>query len=453
MIMIMFFQFSIGIADVYVAGYLGTQVLAAVGYVSQLYWTLVILANGITVGTVSMVSQAHGAGSKEGVGNVTANSLVVGVLVAGILTALTQVGYAFIVRAAGMPEEIQGIAAAFLRIFSIVLVPTYIMIITGGVLRASGGIRVAMVNAGIAATLNVILDLILGLGWGPIPGIGYRGIAYATATATTVGMLLNLSYLLSRSGKMFLGALIRPLSHCVRNLLRLGFPSALQQIAWNAGTLVVYFLVSRLQTGEVTALAAMTAGLRIEAIIFLPIFAFNMASAVLTGNRLGAGDTAGARSGGVATAGLALGVILIPCMIIFALAPHLSALLSDDPAVVAEMSRYLRINMVGSPFLAVGVVLAGALQGAGDTIATMVIIFTGMWVFRLPLILAVIYVLAWGSTGIWCAMTLSTMLMCSLLAARFRGAAWISASREKGKAAMLWEACLGSPGTTKHSLD
>jgi multidrug resistance protein, MATE family len=443
MIMIMFFNFSIGIADVYVAGYLGTKVLAAVGYVGQLYWTLMILANGVTVGTVSMVSQAHGAGSKEGVGNITANSLVVGVVISGLLTALTQVYYSSIVRMAGMPAEIQETAEVFIRIFSFVLIPTYAMIISGGVLRASGRIRVSMINACISSTLNVILDLALSFGWGPIPALGFKGIAYATATATTVGMTLNLVYLFSGDRGMRLGALLNPLSLCMKNLLKLGFPSALQQTAWNAGTLVVYFFVGRLQGGEVTALAAMTAGLRIEAIIFLPIFAFNMASAVLTGNRLGAGDVAGARSGAVATAGLCFTIIFIPALLIFALAPHLSHLLTNDEAVVAEMTRYLRINMLGMPFLAVGVVLSGALQGAGDTYATMRIIFAGMWGFRIPLILLVIYVFAWGAMGIWCAMTISIVLMCGLLVARFLGNEWISSSVDKGKKAMLWEACIG----------
>lgn len=442
MVMIMFFNFSIGIADVYVAGYWGTEVLAAVGYVSQLYWTLVILANGITVGTVSMVSQAHGAGSREGVGNITANSLVVGVVISGVMTALTQMYYSSIVRMAGMPAEIQHTAEVFIKIFSLVLIPTYVMIITGGVLRASGHIRVAMVNACVSSTLNVILDLVLGLGWGGVQGMGFRGIAYATATATTVGMALNLVYLFTGTGRIRVGTLINPLSRCMRNLIKIGFPSALQQIAWNAGTLVVYFLVGRLHAGEVTALAAMTAGLRIEAIIFLPIFAFNMASAVLTGNRLGAGDVAGARSGAIATAGLALTIIFIPAVIIFVLAPVLSRLLTTDPPVIAEMTRYLRINMVGEPFMAVGVVLSGALQGAGDTYATMRIIFAGMWAFRIPLILIVIYVLAWGAVGVWCAMAVSIILMCGLLVARFMGNAWISSSVDKDKKTLLWEACV-----------
>jgi multidrug resistance protein, MATE family len=443
MILMMFFHFFIGIADVYVAGYLGTEVLAAVGYVGQLYWTLMILANGITVGTVSMISQAHGAGSKEGVANLTANSLIVGVAISGILTALTQFYYAGIVRMAGMPAEIQEIAEIFIRIFSLVLIPTYVMIITGGVLRASGRVRVAMINALVASSLNVVLDLVLGFGWGPVPALGFRGIAWATAAATTVGMVLNLSHMFVGHGRIRLTSLMNPLSQCMKNLLRLGVPSALQQTAWNAGTLVVYFLVGRIHEGEITALAAMTAGLRIEAIIFLPIFAFNMASAVLTGSRLGVGDVAGARSGALVTAGLSLSITLLPAAAIFVLAPNISSLLTNDTAVIAEMARYLRVNMVGMPFLAVGVSLSGALQGAGDTFATMRIIFTGMWLFRIPLILVVIYALRLGALAVWCCLTISIVLMCGLLAVRFFGNRWITASVDKKSNTMLWEACTG----------
>lgn len=134
-IFMMFFQFSIGVTDVYVAGYLGTDILAAVGYVGQLYWTLIIMANGITVGTVSMISQAYGAKSVDGVGNVAANSIAMGLVIAGGLTVLGQAYPGAIVKLAGMPEGIRQIAENFLRVFSLVLVPTYLMIITGGVLR------------------------------------------------------------------------------------------------------------------------------------------------------------------------------------------------------------------------------------------------------------------------------------------------------------------------------
>ncbi|MBI5571450.1 MAG: MATE family efflux transporter [Desulfomonile tiedjei] len=448
MILMMFFQFAIGITDVYVAGYLGTRVMAAVGYVGQLYFTLLIMANGITVGTVSMVSQAYGAHSDEGVGNIASQSLLIGIVLSSVLTAFAQIFPGTIIRAAGMPAEIREIAEAFLRIFSLVLIPVYVMIITGGVLRSSGRVRVAVINSCIAASVNVVGDVVLAFGWGPIPALGYQGIAWASAFATTVGMVLNLSYMFSGSYRIRLAPLMPPMSRCMRNLIKLGLPSALQQIAWNAGTLVVYFLVGGLQHGEITALAAMTAGLRIEALIFLPIFAFNMASAVLTGNRIGARDVDGARSGAIVTAALSLSITLLPSLAVFVLAPWISTLLTDDSAVIAEMSRYLRINMIGMPFFAVGVALSGALQGAGDTLATMRIIFTGMWGVRIPLILFVTYVLGAHAAGVWWCLTTSLILMCGLLVLRFRGDYWTTASIDTQSNKLLWEACLGRARTS-----
>ncbi|MFC1835280.1 MATE family efflux transporter [Thermodesulfobacteriota bacterium] len=445
MILIMFFHFAIGLTDVYVAGYLGTEVLAAVGYVGQLYFTLIILANAITVGTVSMVSQAYGAGSSEGVGSITSHSVLAGLGFAGILTVVTGLFPGALVRLAGMPSEIQEIARAFIQIFSLALIPSYLTIITGGILRASDRVRITMRNAFVAAVINVFGDVVLAFGWGPIPELGYRGIAWASAGATTVGMILNLAHVFRGSGGFSIDVLFNPVFRCLKSLIKLGGPSALQQVAWNTGTLVVYFLVGRLKEGEVTALAAMTGGLRIEAIIFLPIFALNMAAAVLTGNRLGVGDVSGARSGAKATALLSLLIIIGPAVAMFIYAPLLSRMLTDDPGVLFEMTRYLRINMACMPFLAVGVALGGALQGAGDTLATMRIIFTGMWLVRIPAILISVHVLNLGALGVWCCMTLSIIVLCILMMNRFLGDAWTTASVDKKNNTMLWEACLKKP--------
>jgi len=452
-ILMMFFQFSIGVTDVYVAGYLGTEILAAVGYVGQLYWTLIIMANGITVGTVSMISQAYGAKSVDGVGNVAANSIAMGLVIAGGLTVLGQAYPGAIVRLAGMPEGIQQIAENFLRVFSLVLIPTYLMIITGGVLRSSGRVRLAMANSCAAALLNVAGDLILSFGWGPVPAMGYIGIAWATASATTMGMILNLGPIFFGPVRIKVGALLRPRLLCIRNLLKLGVPPALQQTAWNAGTLVIYFLLGQMQQGEITALAAMSAGVRIEAIVFLPVFALNMAAAVLTGNKLGAGDPSGARDAAIATASMCLMIVLIPTALIFVFAPAISGYLTEDPAVLAEMTAYLRVNMLGMPFLAIGISLSGALQGAGDTFATMRIIFTGMWLIRIPLILLAIHVVREGAIGVWISMTVSMIFMCGLLIHRFRGGAWMKASVDRKNKTLLWESCIGDASKLSRSTD
>jgi len=445
MILIMFFNFAIGLADAYVAGLLGTDILAAVGYVGQLYWTLMIMANALSVGAVSMISQAHGAKCFDGVGSISAHSLVMGLLISGVMALSAAVYPGAIVRIAGMPETIQETAEVFLRIFSLVLIPTYLMIITGGILRASGRVRIAMVTAFIAAAVNVAGDFILALGWGPIPAMGFRGIAWATAIATALGAVLNLVFMFYGPNRIRLWSVLNPLPRCFKNLIKLGVPSAIQQTSWNVGTLVVYFLVGSLQAKEITALAALTGGARIEAIIFLPIFALSMAAAVLTGNRLGSGDIRGARTGAKVTTALCLFLTAVPVLLIFIFAPRMAGFLTHDPAVLAEMTRYLRIQMVAMPFLAVGVTFSGALQGAGDTYGTMRIILIGMWGFRIPFILGAIYTVRTGPVGIWWAMTISVIILCTWLWVRFRSDVWTTASIDKKNNTMLWEACVDSP--------
>ncbi len=378
----------------------------------------------------------------EGVVNITWNSILMGLAIAGSLTLISRLSPALIIRLAGMPEQIQLIAEDFLKVFSLVLIPTYLMIITGGILRSSGRVRLAMVNSACAACLNIVADLVLSFGWGPIPGMGYIGIAWATACATTVGMFLNITQIFIGSFKTTSRSSLKPRPRCLKNLIKLGVPSALQQTAWNAGTIVIYFLVGSLEGAEITALAAMTGGVRVEAIIFLPVFALNMASAVLTGNKLGAGDIVGARKGAKITAALCLVLVLIPAIAIFISAPIISALLTSDKSVLAEMVNYLRINMLGTPFLAIGISLGGALQGAGDTLATMRIVFIGMWVIRIPIILFMIHVMHAGPIGVWWAMTISIVILCGLMIKRFGGNAWIKASVDRGDKTMLWEACL-----------
>jgi len=109
------------------------------------------------------------------------------------------------------------------------------------------------------------------------------------------------------------------------------------------------------------------------------------------------------------------------------------------------MTRYLRVNMVAMPFMAIGITLSGALQGAGDTFGTMRIVFIGMWLVRIPAILFAIYVLHTGSIGVWWTMTLSIIAMCALFWFRFRAGAWTTASVDRSNKTMLWEACLTKP--------
>jgi Na+-driven multidrug efflux pump len=172
------------------------------------------------------------------------------------------------------------------------------------------------------------------------------------------------------------------------------------------------------------ALASLTNGLRIEAIIFLPPFALNMAASVLVGQNLGAKnpDRAAAVGWKIAWAGVMLISAISICIFIWA--GYFASFLTKDPAVLAETTRYLRITMFSEPFMALSLILGGGLQGAGDTRGNMWVIIICMWFIRLPLAVLLALILGYGAVGVWVAMITSMTFQGILMARRFHQGRW-----------------------------
>ena len=110
--------------------------------------------------------------------------------------------------------------------------------------------------------------------------------------------------------------------------------------------------------------------------------------------------------------------------IFFLLADFFAHLFTHDPTVSRLGADYLRINAICEPFLALGMVLTGALQGAGDTVRpTYITIFT-MWVVRLPVATFLMFHLHLNAHGAWLSMTITTVLGGILTTLLFRAGAW-----------------------------
>ena len=74
--------------------------------------------------------------------------------------------------------------------------------------------------------------------------------------------------------------------------------------------------------------------------------------------------------------------------------------------------------------MALSVILAGGLQGAGDTKGTMWIIIFAMWFIRLPLAYFLAVVMDYGAAGVWTAMVVSMTVQGIFMAQRFHKGRW-----------------------------
>ena len=84
MTVIMFFEFLIGLTDIYIAGRIGKDVQAAYGFVIQMYFVFVIIANALTAGTVSVISRLFTSGDKHAFNNAVYSTILTTV-VAGMI--------------------------------------------------------------------------------------------------------------------------------------------------------------------------------------------------------------------------------------------------------------------------------------------------------------------------------------------------------------------------------
>ena len=429
MLLIMVFNFLVGVTDVYVAGMISSQVQGAIGFIAQLYFLMVILANAIGIGTVSLVSQASGAQNIQELIRVSRQSLIFGVLTAALLSLGGIFFPYWIVQVSGFPREIQGIAATFLRIFALALGPNYFLIISGAVFRARGEPQKPLLVMGVVSGLNILLDFGLVFGYGPLPAIGYPGIALATAVSFLVGLGLTFFLLRTPFWRPVLRPPFRLEGRYVLVLISRSWPVALLQLAWNAGSVVLYNFLGRMGGESISALAAFSNGLRLEAIIYLPAFALHMAASVMVGQNLGAGLVDRATRLGWQIAGSGALVLGILAAVVYFLSETLAGFLTSDPRVFQETARYLKIAMFSEPFMAVSLALSGSMLGAGDSRSPLYVIATAMWLVRIPLAYLLAFPLALGPTGIWLAMALSMFAQGALMAWRFRSGKWITAGK------------------------
>lgn len=416
MILIMSFDFLINLTDVYIAGKISKEVQASVGFVSQIYFIFIVIANALSIGAVSVISRLFASGNRrlleDSVYTLTVVSGISGVLlgVSGILLSPLVIGLL------AVPDALKTAGIPLVQIYAGGLVFHYLLIITNAVLRSTKMLLHSVITMGAICLLNIGLNFYFVF----CTPLGFLGIAMSTACSVAVGCGINLYHL----KKSFTGKHLFSIS-VLKRITSIGWPSGLLQIAWQTGSAVLFLIVGSLPQRNIETLAALTNGLRIEAAIFLPAFALNQANAVIIGNMLGEKRYHDVFRSGLSTAFLGVLIITILTIIVIINAVGLAGLLSDNGAVIEECVRYLYISMISEPFMAWAVILGGGLNGAGDTRGVMRIVIFSQWAVRLPLGYLLGITLSLGASAIWWSMNSSIFVHAIIITIRYFRRRWI----------------------------
>jgi len=410
MTLIMFYEFLMGVTDVYVAGRVSKEVQAAYGLAYQVYFLFLIPAIALSVGGVSVISRLFGSSEKKAQLETAISSYVRAAIWAG--TGLAVLGFLaapWIIQVLHVPQSVKGFSVDLLRIYSLALVLDFFLINTNGILRSCGKIKTSLKTMTLACFLNIVLIFPLAFH----TPLGFMGIAWATVLSLLIAAAFNfwITRGMSGSHKFALAVL--------KEMLKIGWPAALMQVLFNLASLAIFTLIASLPRNTVEIMAAFTNGLRLESAMFMPAFAFSMANAVVVGNLIGKNKKDEAYQAGYVTAGLGVGVVLVLLSLVLLNARQILAWLSRDPLVVENSLYYVYISLIFEPVMAWSVILSGGLNGAGFTRPVLIVVALSLWLVRIPLAYGLSLVLGWGAVGIWWGMNASLVVQCFFMSRQY----------------------------------
>ena len=412
----MYLMFFMGFVAVWVAGQISADVQAALGMVNQCGILLMVVAMAVSSGATAAVSQSLGAlkimRAQRYVG-----TTVIGCMGMGFVVALFAWTFSEgILRMLMVPKSILPETRQMWTVSMLGLPAQYLYASTGVMFRATRQVLPPLWVAAAVCLCNLLACLGLGLGWFGLPAMGYMGLIWANVGAQYLGAVCNCA-LLAHSGYLDRKSLpsLRWLRAGLPYLLKVALPAGAAQIVWQSGYMTLFVLVASLPADSVNALAGLTAGLRVEALLFLPGMAFNMSVAVLVGNSLGAGKPEEARRVALNMVALAALAMSLMAALLWPFRHEVAALLSQEPGTQVQIVNYLTYNLLSTPFSIASTVMGGVMTGAGATKYNLMIFGGSFWGVRLPLGWLLGHML-WGTaSGVFLAMLVSQILQTCIM--------------------------------------
>jgi len=417
-----------GVVDHAMVGhFVGFTGNAAIGVSWQIFLVVMVFISSLFTGMGVLVSRFAGAGDREKADRavyqafITSTALSVGILAPiGYLTApalLNLVHATPAVRAEALP---------FLRLMFVFSFGMMTFFMLGGALRAAGDAKTPLRLGAALTVMNIIFNVILIRGLGPIPAFGTAGAAMGTSLAGGILSIYAVSKLIKGGWVIgFPRGRYRPEWATIRELFRFGLPAGLQGVAMNiGGVFLLRFIGSLEQSAEAQAAYAI-AYTELFSLITWTSVGLMGATGAIVGQNIGAGHPERANEGVYVAAkiGLSMAAVL---GILFLAVPRvlLDVFGMNDPAVVHIAIELMRFLSVSAFFITVALTFTGGLQGSGDTRSPFYISLVSQLVVPLGFCTLLQATDRLTPAGIWTAILLGHIMRCTLSVVRFRQGKW-----------------------------
>lgn len=356
------FQQFYNMADAVIVGkFVGTKALAAVGATGTIMFLIIGFLTGLTAGFTVLTAQKFGAGKTEEMRQTVGNAAILSVAVSVVMTAGSMLGMESLLKFMNTPEDILADAYAYIMIICGGIFAQVLYNFLASVLRALGNSKTPLYFLIIAALLNIVLDLVFII----VFHMGAAGAAWATVISQGVSGVLCLFYIAKAVPELHLKRddwKFR--KNLAKNQISVGIPMGLQYSITAIGTMMVQTALNTLGS---YAVAAFTAGSKIENIFSQAFVALGTTMATYNAQNIGAGKLERVRQGFRCAHLIGIAYAVVTGVFLVVAGKYLSYLfISDNAAEVIPMVD-IYVKCVGIFFIPLYFVnvLRNGIQGMG----------------------------------------------------------------------------------------
>ncbi len=409
----------LGIVDTFILSRVSDEVAGGVGACNQIINFTKIVFNIICIGANVLVSQYIGAKSRESAQKAMVSSYVL-VTAVGLAGSFVLFFYGKpILQLMGVTANLLDHAQTYIRIVGSMMFMQAILNLSTVLMRTHGysketlGITIAM------NLINVVGDIILIFGF----NMGAAGAAYATCLGRVVAMLIAFRFvcknILERNAFRHLRNFPVPI---IRDLIRIGLPSAFENICYNLSQIVVSGMILY-NLGE-TAYITRTYTQQIIIIFVTLALSIGQANQILIGRLVGAGSFDEAYHTCLKNFRKAFLLAIGYGLIFFFFGGTFIRIFTDDPEIIKWSALVLMVNAFLEPGRTFNLVIINGLKGSGDAVFPVIIGIISMWLVATlgGWILGI--ALGLGLVGIWAAMALDEWLRGFIMLHRWHSRKW-----------------------------
>ena len=362
-----FFHTMFNVVDTYFASKINSVAVAAITITFPIFFMIIAISSGTRQGATALIANAEGANNRALAKKYLIQTVSFSIIAAVVIMLIGLFSAPYLFKLMHATGDYFNFAVQYTNILLygclfIILDSTP----TSG-LNAVGDTKTYSRVFIIGFFVNLILDPLFIYGYGPIPPMGVKGIAYATIAAEFIATVY-VFYRIKKMTEFFDNITVWdffPKIQYQLDLLRQALPASLNMFCVSAGFFVITFFASFFPSPDTSNISIASYGIaiRIEQIILLPAIGLNFACLSLTGQNFGALKYHRIQEGYLVC--LKNGLILMLCgsLLLYFGGGYFMRIFTEDINVINIGQYYLKIAALFAPIIPIINISIALMQG------------------------------------------------------------------------------------------